>query len=152
MSIVSDAYDAIRTRLQVLFPEADGYFELTNPYDVTDNTKGFLRQGWGMAFGPVTNTNLLLCKTVTTDNEVRVLITRELAAMETDVERKHDSIKALLEDLRDVINDLDRADTLETIGVNILSVSTNGIETVRGDNFAYLYVELVCTVKFFDQN
>jgi len=152
MSLVSNAYDNLLARIALLFPVASGYQELTNPYDVEDNANLFLRQGWGMAIGSLTNTNLVMCPTVSSTYEGKILITRELASQESDATRKHDRVKELLEDQRRVLNDFQRSHTLETDGYEFELESGNGIQTVRVGNFSYLMIEMNFNVKFFDPN
>ena len=152
MSMVSDAYDNLLARIGSLFPAEGGYHELTNPYDVEDNSNLFLVRGWGMAIGAMVNTNLLTCNTVSSTYEGKILITRELASQESDTTRKHDRVKELLEDQRRVLNDFQRSHTLEDEGFEFELESGNGIQTVRIGNFSYLMIEMNFNVKFFDPN
>lgn len=150
MSNVSTAYDALKARLATLLPSVSGYSQLTNPYDVVDNNAQFLRKGWGLAVGPAQNTNRNLCGTISVERQFRVVLTEALEALEFGIDDKHDTVKSLLESAQIVIEDFERTYKLDSDQFNCLWQSDSGINSVEGDDFTFLTLELTFNVEIFD--
>ena len=95
MSKISTVYDAMLTRLGVLYPNKT---RIPNPYNIEDNNDNFLIDGFGLivdssAVQPHEFCNFNVERTFT------VILTREMIATDSD-ETKYDSVaKLLLEDV-----------------------------------------------------
>lgn len=151
MSHVTECFDLLNARLLALFPEAEDYFKITNPYDLTQNSSQFLRQGWGLAVGPGNNSNRELDCSITINREYRVVLTRALESLELNVDTKDVVVKTLLEDAFDVIADFEREVRLDDDKYNVLFISDTGIQNLQGDDFSIIMVEMTFNVEIFDR-
>lgn len=151
MSHVTECFDLLNARLLALFPEAEDYFKITNPYDLSQNSTHFLRQGWGLAVGPGQNANLELSCSITIRREYRVILTRATESLELNVDTKDVVHKTLLEDGFAVIADFEREVRLDDDKYNVLFVSDSGIQSLQGENFAYVSLEMIFNVDIFDR-
>ena len=150
MSGVSTAFDAFTTRLGTLFTTGSGYRQLTNPYDLEDNNVQFLRKGWGLAVGAASNTNRELCGKITVRRIFRVVLSRSLDSLEHDIASKDTVVKLMLEDAKTVITDFERRFRLSDDFYNTAYETDSGIQSLRGDDFSILTLELTFNVEFFD--
>lgn len=150
MSIVSDAYDELVTRLTALFPTAQGYQRLSNAYDVEQNAITLLDQGWGLAVGGAVNTNRNLCSIVTINRNWTVVLTRALDATDSDDTTRDSNIKLMLEDARTVVNSFEREVRLDDLNLNCRFISDSGLETISPDDGSILVMRLNFEVEAFD--
>jgi hypothetical protein len=150
MSLVSDAYDELVTRLTSLFPTASGYQRLSNAYDVEQNPITFLDQGWGIAAGGSTNTNRNLCSMVTSTRTWTVVLTRALDATDSDDTLRDTNTKLILEDARTVVNSFEREVRLDDLNLNCRFISDSGLETISPDDGSILVMRLNFEVEAFD--
>lgn len=150
MSQVSTAFDLMITRLRALFPAEQNYFQLTNPYDVSDNNVQFLRQGFGLAIGPGTNTNRQLSCKMSVSREFRIVLSRSLDALEFGIDNKDASAKLLLEDAFTAVKSFEKEFRLDDDLFNTIFISDTGIQPLAIDNFSIIYMEMTFNVELFD--
>lgn len=150
MSLVSDAYDELVTRLTALFPTANGYQRLSNAYDVEQNPITLLDQGWGIAAGGSVNTNRNLCSMVTSTRSWTVVLTRALDATDSDDTLRDTNTKLILEDARTVVNSFEREVRLDDLNLNCRFISDSGIETISPDDGSILVMRINFEVEAFD--
>lgn len=150
MSIVSDAYDELVARLTTLFPTAQGYQRLSNAYDVEQNPVTILDQAWGLAAGPLANSNRNLCGVVSTIRTWTVVLTRALDATDSDDTLRDTNTKLILEDARTVVNSFEREVRLDDLNLNCRFISDGGIETISPDDGSILVMRLIFEVEAFD--
>ena len=150
MSQVSTAFDLMIARLRTLFPDNEGYFQLTNPYDIADNNVQFLRQGYGLAMGPGTNSNRELSCKMSLVREFRVVLSRSLDALEFGIDNKDASAKLLLEDAFDVVKTFEKEFRLDDDFFNTAFISDSGVQPLAVDDFSVIYLELTFNVELFD--
>lgn len=148
MSAISNIYDAVVARVVAVFPS---HTRLSNPYAIEQNPEGFLRQGYGIAIGPCTNTNRNLCHKVSILRDIIITITRQYAAVETDIATKVTAEKLLLEDQIDLISDFMNNTTLSADGGIVSFTNDGGIEQVfPGGRDNFIALKLTFTVEHFE--
>jgi len=150
MSQITTSFDLFHAKVSTLLPQGSGYFELSNPYELVDNSNLFLRKGWGIAIGPGRNTNRELCGKITVERTIRVILTRALEALEQDPTTKNNVIKALMEDAFTILQDFERSYRLDDDEFNCRFESDGGIQSLAVDNYSYLTLEMIFNVELFD--
>lgn len=150
MSLVSTAFDELVQRLESLFAEDDGYKRLNNAYDVEQNPSVILDLAWGLAAGPLRNTNRIQCNTVTTARTFTVVLTRALDATDHDDYGRDESTKLLLEDARIVVNSFEQEVRLDALSLNCRFQNDGGIESLTSEDGSILVMKLNFEVEYFD--
>lgn len=137
MSNISDGFDAIKLAIQTLFPS---HQQLTNPYDVAENTTLQLMKGWGIAFGPATNSRRKLACHLSVNRTISIPLTRVRSGSSLDTLKKETNEKLLLEDQYVLIKEMEKNVTVNNNNVitRFEYTSDNGIETVLSDNDHYI--------------
>lgn len=123
MSNITTAFDQMKLLMQTLFPESSGYYQLTNPYDVEENTITMHEKGWGIALGAGVNTNRELSCRLSLQRDISFVLTRRRYANELDTDSKESAEKSILEDQYLLIRELEKYPSLNN--------STSGITRLR---------------------
>lgn len=150
MSIISNAYDALLTRLDTLYPSLSGWNRLPNPYKPEENTELFLRQGYGVAMGPGQNTNRQVNCKFSVSRDMVVILTRKYDALENDAVGKAVTEKQLFEDQYALINDLEQDISINGQTMYTRYISDGGIEYVRGDTDRFLILRTVFSLEYME--
>lgn len=142
------AYASFESKLAALFPS---HGRLVDCHQIEKNPDGLLRLGWGLTFnrGGV-NTARTIGPTRTTKINFQVLLTRQSYAMQLDPAGKATAEKALLEDLRAIID----STWSENLGVTTTLPKVDfedfdGVLTVRTEKSSYVYLIVNISVEFF---
>lgn len=146
---ISDIYDAMIDRLGAIFTTAAGYAQIDNPYNLEDNNDGVLKQGWGLAFGPGQNANLVLSNTTSLRRTFRVILTREVIAHEHDVATKEDQWKVMMADLWSVIEDFENNIALDPGTALAIYQNDSGIQPIRPDNWKLVSITADFEITYF---
>lgn len=129
----TDVYDQIRARIPTLTGfDALSKRELFDPYDLANNDRTALRNGWGVAIGDTGLSAQQEMGNVYTDFTFIVKVTKEYKGTSHNRTSPINASKALFEDL--ITLKIDFMNVAQ-IGVpndveNILFVSTSGIESL----------------------
>lgn len=150
MSIISNGIDAFVARMQALYPAAQGWQQLPNPYKPEENPDIFLKQGWGLAFGSAENSNRQVNCKYSVARSVTVILCRITDALENDASLKVAADKALFEDQAILINDLE-----QDIAVNGTTMYTRwetdgGIEYIKGDTDRFLMLRTEFRLEYLE--
>lgn len=143
MSKISTIYDQLRSQIGLLFPSK---VELPNPYSLIDNTELYLKDSWGLTVGSGSNSVINYLKEDTEAREFTVFLTKELRRLDTDVTIIAAKTKELLEEFRDLKNDLldfDQIGIYQTVQ-KIDFIAGSGLQFVQINNFSFIY----CTITF----
>lgn len=149
-SNISTAFDAIKTKMGTLFPS---HIQLSNPYDIEENTIAALELGWGVALGPGTNSNRNLSCNMSIQRTITITITRRRYANELDTESKESAEKSLLEDHYTLIKALEKENTLNstTSGIaRFVYLSDAGIEVVDTTSDSYIKISTEFELEYFE--
>lgn len=147
MSNFSSLYDAIVDRIEAVLPN---HLRLPNPYKVNENTELYLRQGFGVALGPATNTNRELSCRISVGRDFSVVLSRKFYSIESNVSNKESVEKQLIEDQILLIRDFcDNSSLPGALGIVSYS-SDSGIEYVFNEKDNFLVLNTVFTVEYFE--
>lgn len=147
MSNISTAYDALKTRLQTLYPSGSGYVQLVNPYEVEENTEAALKKGWGIAFGPAVNTERLLSCQLSLERTMTITFTRARFRSEFNISNQETNEKLLFEDQYLLIKDLENEPTINNASSGITKITFTGDAGVESIGETDAYIKLVCDFK-----
>lgn len=150
MSNISTAFDAIKTKMGTLFPS---HIQLSNPYDIEENTTASLELGWGVALGPGTNSNRNLSCNMSIQRTITMTLTRRRYANELDTESKESAEKSLLEDHYTLIKAMEKEGTLNSTVSGIARffyASDNGIEVIVAESDSYIKLSTVFELEYFE--
>lgn len=145
MSKISTVYDAILAELAAVFPSKT---QIPDPYSLTDNKIGPLKDGYGLkwnddSFIPVEFNSHGSSYTFS------VVFTRELIRLDSQYAPIHVMAKAFLEDVKLFKDELYRCDKLGVASSidNIVIGTTSGPVNIFGDNNRYKFVELFFSIN-----
>ena len=149
MSIIVDAYDALRDELKTLFPDK---FELVNTNEVEKSPSNTLVDGFGIRVGPARNTNRQLSDCLSVVRDMTIILTKQTFTQQLDADSKHDKNNELLEEHFIVIK---RYEGNPTIGPNSLTKfifdSDNGIENIVPGDEKYIKIEINYKMEYFEK-
>jgi hypothetical protein len=149
MSNISTAYDAIKSKMDALFPSSSGYIQLVNPYDIEENTDSALRLGWGISFGSATNTR----RELSIERTINITFTRARFRSEFNTSQQETNEKLLFEDQYLLIKDLEKEPTINNAVSGIAKFSFDsdgGVESVTGESDAYIKLVTVFSLEYFE--
>lgn len=146
MSKSTLVYEALVTSLGTLFPAK---LRIPNAYDLTQNPKQFLSDGFGIKVG-TTEKQVLEFDSMTVSRSFSVVLAREVFKKDTDFEIVDDATKLILEDVYSVQNLLYSSNELG-IPDDILMIDlgeVSGISSVNTDKQNSLTIEIACVIWF----
>ena len=150
MSILSDIYDEIVSVLETNYPDHN---KLTNPYSIEENNEQALRQGYGLAVGPSQNTQRFTGCKMSIAREFRVIFTRQVYALEQDIDAKQEADKQLMEDQRLLIKEIEKDPQLD-VGSNGLTkfvfTEDTGIEYVHPEKQSFIKLETIFIMEYIE--
>jgi len=157
MSAISQAYDAIETVVTTALPSASGWAQLINPYVPEANDDLTYEKAWGIAFGPGQNTNRQVGCDVSIQRSFTVTLCRKTYAgtlnrAPEQLSARKTAEKALFEDLKIIINDLEKSPTTNSSNPIIKTsyVTDSGLEFVRGDSQNLLMIRAEFQTEYFE--
>lgn len=153
MSNISTAFDAIKDLMEATFTDVAGYYQLSNPYDIEENTIAALEKGWGVGLGPAVNTNRELSCRLSLQRAISITLTRRRYANELDTESKETAEKDLLEDHHTLIKELEKYPQINnsTSGIaRFRYTGDGGIESTIVDNDAFIKITTSFDLEYFE--
>ncbi|RTL05189.1 hypothetical protein EKK58_08555 [Candidatus Dependentiae bacterium] len=154
MTNISTAFDAIKTLLATLYPQADGWIQLTDPYNIEGNSLSMHNKGWGVALGPGVNTNRQLECRLSVQRTISITLTGRRYANELHTENKEVAEKELLEAQFLLIQALEKEPQLNNSSSGITRfryASDSGIENVIAGNDAFIKIVSDFELEYFEQ-
>lgn len=139
--------DQIKTLVETALPS---YRQIANPYEIEKSPNVILRLGYGIAFGPGTNTNRELGCQLSVDREFAVVLTREVTALENNPDGREDVEKALFEDHYSLIKAIEKDPDLGETAARARYVSDSGLEYVALDNSRYFVLVSSFACEYFE--
>jgi len=149
MSNISDAFDAIKALMQTTLP---GHNQLTNPYDIGENTTEQLLKGWGLAIGPGLNTQRQIGCDISIQRTFSIPLTRARHGNSLITSNKESNEKLLMEDHFLVVKAMEKDATVNdnlTITRCIFS-GDGGIESVYADEDHYITIVASFELEYFE--
>jgi hypothetical protein len=136
MSLVTDVYNQISTKLAETFPSAT---RIPYSYSIADNNSNFLKNGFGLIVGSASFQEFEFCNRVSS-REISVVFSKEVFRTDSDFVKIDDIVKDLLENVNTVQGLFYAYDELG-IEDKILKVdigNTSGLEEVIANNSKFL--------------
>lgn len=141
----------IREQLETLIEAAiTGYKQIPNPYEIEKTANVILRKGYGIAFGPATNTERQLSCQLSVDREFSIILTREVATTEHNNAGRETIEKAIFEDQYLLIKAIEKDSDLATKASRARYVSDNGLEYVGLENSRYFVLISTFATEYFE--
>lgn len=120
---------------------------LPNPYELAENSTGFLKLGWGLAITPAAeNTNRFVCSTKSYRIRYRLAITRQMIATEQDAATRMTADLSLVTDFETILADSHDNNLNAGGGALVKGTGFDGIDTVFIDQ-RDVYRVLYCTIE-----
>lgn len=133
MSIISTAYDALVSRVELILDTANqGYNKIPNPYNLEDNAEIKLRKGYGVAFLSGQNTNRNVNCKFSVERTMEVVLTRLYTEQDENATNRASLEKLIFEDQYKLINDFEQDITINGQTMYTKWVSDGGIEFLAG--------------------
>jgi len=150
MSQISTAYDNFLARVAAVLTSGNGWKQVPNAYAIEKNPEPYLNQGYAVGFGAGTNTKRLQSRTVSVAREFFVTICRVNDNLEDEVTGIQTAEKALLEDLKLLIADMETNQTLNAGEILCSYVGDGGIESVDGETREILSIKANFLIEYFE--
>lgn len=149
MSVTSDIYDEIVTRMTALFPN---HQRLSHAYTPEESPEPQLRQGWALQHGSGENTNRKLGCKVSVRRQFIIIVTRKYYSHDSDPEAKALTDKDIIEDVRLIINNAESTPYLDGIvnNPNVRYVSDTGVQFVYANNKPFYKSEVLLEAEYFE--
>lgn len=149
MSKISDAYQALRDELKVLFPAK---IELTNANEIDKNTENARINGFGVRIGPARNTNRNTSDCLSVERDMTVILTKRTFVQQLDIDSKVDKNKELLEEHFKVIKKYEAEPTLGSTNITkFIYDSDNGIENIVPGEEKFIKIEINYKMEYFEK-
>ena len=150
MSNISTAFVALKAKMGTLFPS---HIQLSNPYNIEENTALSLSLGWGVALGPGRNSNRNFSCNMSIQRTITITLTRRRYAKELDTDSKETAEKDLLEDHYILIKAMESETTLNSTVSGIARFyysSDGGIEVVVAESESYIKLSTEFELEYFE--
>ena len=149
MSNISSSYDAIVTRLGVLFPN---HLRMHNPYNPELNPESVLNKGYGIQMLSGVNTERNLSCLLSISRTIVIVLTRNYFSKELDTLTKASVEKTLLEDQFILIKDLEKDSTVNASSyiTTFKYSSDSGIQSVFTDKNSFIKIETNFSLEYFE--
>jgi len=142
MSKITTIFDLIVTRLEAVFPD---HARLPHSAFLERNPGFFLRQGFGVHFGPGLNTDRQIGCNTSTERNFLVSLTREDVSTELDPVTSATNHKVLMEDLKLLMDDFEQETSFP-----LIYRSDGGIIPIFEGDENFIFLESVISVEYFE--
>jgi len=155
MSVISDIYDELNTRIDALFTTpnfpANTFKKLVRPKDIVANESLALNRGYGWYFGEAINTNRNLSSCgFSIRRPITFVNTIVARGTERDIDIRDTAHKRLLEDHYVLLANFEQTPTLLSGKAHMFFETDNGIEDVFDDMKNYLVIQSIYNVEYFE--
>lgn len=148
MSKISDAYDALLTRIKA---QLTTHIQLPNPYKPEENNEQQLRKGLGLRIGGGQNTNRSIGCQLSVGRDFIMVLTRVVRANEMMTGAKESAIKSLFEDQMLVLKSLEQDPSLGIpSAANAIFTDDGGLEYVFTGKDGFIKLETTINVEYFE--
>jgi hypothetical protein len=149
MSRISQIYDNF---LALTAGQLPNHKQIPDPYNVDENMERILEQGFGIGFGPGTNTARLIGCKLSRQVELNLIITRIMSTTRHDLTTLGNIQKALHEDLFLVEKELYKNDPqLGNIVAKSELLGWVELEPLEGERFKYIRLGSSFLFEYFEE-
>lgn len=145
MSVVSDIYDAIVTKVAAT---ATGYVRVPFPYGITENTALLIKKGFGVAIDEGTNTLRYVGCLSTWERSFRIELIKQVVNTENDTLGKASVEKELMEVARSIFLAFEADPTLGGICIKAIVRGDLGVQYEEGQTSKFLACEIGLAVEY----
>lgn len=150
MSKITDGFEALVDRMEVLFPAASGWKRLPNPYKPEENNDRYLIQAYGLSLGPANNTRRLVNCQFSIERTIIITIARKYEGLENDDLKKAATELQLFEDQFALIKDLETDVTVNGEAMYCRYMGDSGLEYVKGTTDKFLMVRTEIAFEYLE--
>jgi hypothetical protein len=148
MSKITEIRDNLQTLIETALP---GMVQIPNPYELEKTANIILRKGYGIAFGPATNTERQLGCQLSIEREFAVILTKEVTATDHDSSGREAIEKAIFEEQYLLIKAIEQSPDLSGSASRARYLSDNGLEYVGLENSRYFVLQSTFACEYFEQ-
>lgn len=127
MTKISELNDTVRGLLSTTLT---GYAEIPDPYDIPNNSKLYLRQGYATGYGPAEQVRRQGCPFFTERRNMQIFLIRENIASSTDPDDRTSIEKTLMEDAYLVKKAIELDNTLGGDVTDMTFVADTGLQYI----------------------
>ncbi len=142
---ISDIYDECVDIIEAAIP---GYVRIPNPYTVDINTYLLLRNGYGIAIGPGTDTQRYVGCLVTWERVFSIILVQQVVATQNDTAVREVIEKTLLDDHDKLRKAFYNNSTLGSLAIKSTVLSDSGVNFVDGERLKFLAIVLDLFVEY----
>lgn len=152
MSGVSTVHVALKSLITTTLT---GYSRI-NAYQLQNNPDLMLDKGYGISYGPGTNTNRQVGCHLSVSRAFLVLLTKQVTTMEYDEDGMTELEKSLLEDSILLVKAIEDNPTLATSAgqdgpaMSAIWESDEGIEFLEGKSGSYLLCQMTFNIEYME--
>jgi hypothetical protein len=154
MTKVSTVHDALESIITTSLSTYSG--AKLNPHSLELNPEVMLQKGYGIVYGPGSNTNRQVGCHLSVSRQFIVLLTNLVSSQKGDEDGREALEKALLEDCVTLIKAIEDNPSLSTtagVGGPALSaqwVSDDGVEYLNNKNSSFMFCQLVFDIEYME--
>jgi hypothetical protein len=147
MSTISDFHDAIRARMQALFPDK---LELSDNSAIENNDDLSLEDGWAVQFSTGQDGKRQVGCQHSIQRDIVITVTQRVLGGHKSIDLIASVEKQLLEDHLTIVNDFQKNENLGNIVVRRDYQTDTGIERVEGDSREFLMIRTTFQIEYFE--
>lgn len=147
MSNITDIYNAIVTQVATLFPNKR---ELSDSLIIDNNDELALEDGYGIYFGPATNTLRQIGCKFSIRRDIIITLTQSVRAGHKSITKIQTAEKALLENHFTLINDFSKNENIGAVVSKRDYISDTGLERVFGERRNFIMIESIFAIEYFE--
>ncbi len=137
-------YDYLVAKCATLWPNKTRIF---NPYQVARNDEQFLRDGFGVGFGGVSE-NPTTGRCLRLVQEYVIPISKVFRSLEHDAARRMQADKELVAELMNLVVELNRDQNLGGTAARTTFVSATAIDSVFSESQQFIHTTLTFSVEY----
>lgn len=136
--------DYLVAKCRDLFPNKKHLF---NAYDMETNNELYLADGFGLGFGAIQEAEFVTgC--LRFNQDFIIPLSRKFYSLESDVEKRQDFEKELMEEAVTLIKNIARDVQLGGLASRVLFSGSPGIQQVFGESQQYIFISLTFNASF----
>lgn len=145
MSVISDVYDSIITKIEATLPT---FQRVPNPYSLDENTAILLRKAFGLAIGAGVNTQRYVGCLTTWSRDFTIGLVTQVVNTENDTLGRAQVEVDLLDAHRALLLAFEADPSLGGQVIKAIVTTDNGIEYIQGAQSKYLALEISLAVEY----
>lgn len=146
MTIVSEVYDYLVTNVQTAL--GSSWFRLNNPLDTENNWSMFLKKGWCVTAGPMSNTKRSICPTTSFSRDYTITLTKEILEQEATFDIDAKDILEGIALLNQFVDDNGNI-ALASGSITMEIISDTGLVPIGNESGKFIFSEITIKIEMF---